>query len=251
MRPFRPLPAVIAASSLVLASCATMSADQCAAADWSALGVRDGERGENLKQADKREEACAKAGVAMDRTAYLAGRGQGLATYCTPQNGFEVGKVNGRYDGACADHNEPAFVRAHEQGMALASYKAAVATAQSRMGDAAGEIADISAQIDGYASGAIEFEAENHNEKVLNMWARRNYLQNVALPYWRNAVREGERVIDRYDQRGVYGGFDPAELAASAPSGPPPYTGPTEQDAREMVAEVFSSAAARARQSGQ
>ncbi|MDZ4761140.1 MAG: DUF2799 domain-containing protein [Alphaproteobacteria bacterium] len=230
-----------------LSGCATMSADQCASADWSALGMKDGNSGETLKMADNREAACAKAGVTIDRVAYTSGRSQGLVKYCTPAHAFEIGSVNGRYDGVCVDHNETDFLVSYKQGMALAEYKSGVATARSRVSDAAVEIASITEAIDGYASGATEFEAENHNEKVLLMWSKRKYLQNEVIPFWQAEVRRGEKVLDRFDQRGVYG-FDVAELAASKDRRPRPYVGPTEQEAREMFSEVFANAASKLRQ---
>jgi hypothetical protein len=236
---------VLFAAAAVLSACATMSADQCATADWSAIGLKDGANGENMSMADRREKDCAKASIVMDRVAYMASREQGLAQYCTPQNAYEIGKVFGRYDGVCANHNETEFLYAHSQGTALAGYKAAIADARSKLSDATVEVASISETIDGYSNGSIEFEAEGHNEKVLAIWSKRKYLSTVAIPYWQAEIKKGERVIDRYDQRGQYGGFDPAELAASQPNGPRPYTGPTEQDAREMVAEVFRDAAAK------
>ena len=236
---------LLIAAAAVAAGCATMSAEQCASADWSAIGLKDGTNGETMKMADSREAACAKANVTMDRIAYSSGREQGLVTYCTPQHAFEIGKVNGRYDGVCADHGEKEFVYAHNQGLALAGYKAAIAEAKTKLSDATLEVASINETIDGYSNGSIPFEAEGHNEKLLAIWSKRKYLQTVAIPYWQAEIKKGEKVIDRYDQRNQFGGFDPAELRASQPQGPRAYGGPTEQDAREMVAEVFRNAAAK------
>lgn len=229
------------------ASCATMSPEQCASADWGAVGQSDGASGEALTKAEKRGSACAKGGVTLDREAYLSGRERGLAQYCTPYNAFEIGKVYGRYDGVCTNHDETAFLAAYEQGQALAGMRTSAADAERKVGEAAVEIAQITETIDGYSSGAIAFEAENHNEKVLHLWSRRKYLLTEVIPYWKREQSRVARLLDRYDQRGVYGGFDPDEVAAASAKGPRPYAGPTEQDAREMVADVFAGVAAKAR----
>ena len=68
----------LVAAVIVLQGCATMSVDECATADWRAIGYEDGTRGETLAKAQKREAACSKHGYAMDQLAYGHGRSEGL-----------------------------------------------------------------------------------------------------------------------------------------------------------------------------
>ena len=66
---------------IALTGCATMSADQCATADWHALGFEDGSKGETLVKAERRGNACADHGYAMNRAVEDKGRHGGLGRY--------------------------------------------------------------------------------------------------------------------------------------------------------------------------
>ena len=70
-----------------------------------------------------------------------ANHDQGLAQYCTRHNGFEVGRSNGSYEGACATLNERAFLEGYRKGQAL--YEA-----RSRLSDVEAEISQIDEQRD-------------------------------------------------------------------------------------------------------
>lgn len=87
--------------SLLLCSCATMTPEQCKVADWRDVGLRDGLNGETLTRLNQRAEDCQKAGVAINRPAYLAGRDAGLHTYCRLENAVPLGLKGGSYHGVC------------------------------------------------------------------------------------------------------------------------------------------------------
>lgn len=73
---------------LVLAACASLSEDQCLAGDWTGIGYADGANGRGPDYIERHQKACAKVGVTPDVTAWLAGRSQGLALYCTPAKAY-------------------------------------------------------------------------------------------------------------------------------------------------------------------
>ena len=99
-----------------LSGCATMSGDECLTSDWEAIGYEDGARGYTSEQLGARRKACAKHGVTPDFAAYQRGREQGLAEYCQPGRGFNVGSSGGRYYGVCSAHNEADFLDAYNAG---------------------------------------------------------------------------------------------------------------------------------------
>ena len=102
---------------LLLASCATLSPEQCQNADWRQIGYADGANGFPASRIQDHASACAKAGARPDMEAYLSGRMDGLISYCQPENGFDVGR-RGAADNAgdCAPHVRAAFLQNYRQG---------------------------------------------------------------------------------------------------------------------------------------
>ncbi|MEM1364702.1 MAG: DUF2799 domain-containing protein, partial [Pseudomonadota bacterium] len=76
----------------ILAACQTISEEECAVANWSDLGQRDGQAGYPASRIERHAKACAKAGIAVDSQAYLASHSVGIRSYCTPSNGLSVGR---------------------------------------------------------------------------------------------------------------------------------------------------------------
>jgi hypothetical protein len=113
----RPMPLTILL--LALGGCAGMDSDECRTADWRAIGYEDGVQGQSAAYFGTRRKACAKHGVSADFEAYLAGRAEGVAHFCRPQNGYHLG-AQGRPDpGVCPVVLEAAFVAAHADGWGL------------------------------------------------------------------------------------------------------------------------------------
>ncbi|MGH1422805.1 MAG: DUF2799 domain-containing protein [Hyphomonas sp.] len=73
---------------LTMAACASSgpkyNADQCASIDWHAMGVADGQKGENPTALNDEISQCSAFGVSVDKEQYNAGREEGLKTYCQP-----------------------------------------------------------------------------------------------------------------------------------------------------------------------
>ncbi len=85
-----------------LTGCATLTADQCRVADWRALGVEDGALGHGESRFVEYVKDCTDAGVTPDRSAWEAGRTEGLKQFCTPNGAYSAG-VDGRpFRGQCA-----------------------------------------------------------------------------------------------------------------------------------------------------
>ena len=104
---------------IVLCGCAGMDAKECRTADWRAIGYEDGVQGQSAAYFGTRRKACAEHGITADFDAYLAGRAEGVAHFCRPQNGYNLG-VNGQpYSGVCPIELEEAFLAAHADGYGL------------------------------------------------------------------------------------------------------------------------------------
>lgn len=87
--------------SLTLVACATMNANECSVANWYEIGYEEGSRGYHPNRFTKHRKACAKHGFAANFSEYKAGHGKGVRTYCTPQQGYRLGKINSGFPSIC------------------------------------------------------------------------------------------------------------------------------------------------------
>ncbi len=129
-----------AAAFLALAACSTMSEEDCANADWTALGERDGRYGEASSKYDQRREQCAKYGLAGSADDYDRGRDRGLRSYCTPEAGFDAGRNGRAYNNVCPPETEAVFLAEYRIGKQLYDLNAEVRRAQEAYDSALNQI---------------------------------------------------------------------------------------------------------------
>jgi hypothetical protein len=114
------MPALRIASSVVLLSlvcgCATLDKNECLRADWYAIGLEDGARGLPLERAGDHRRACAEHGVTPKIEPYLAGRNEGLKSYCTYEKGYSVGRAGQSNSGACPAATGASFSAGFQRG---------------------------------------------------------------------------------------------------------------------------------------
>lgn len=118
-------------ASTVLGSCATMSAEECMAGDWSGRGFSDGAAGYAQSRLGEHAEACSKHGITPDDAAYRAGWAQGVLRYCTLPNGFAQGRSGAAYNGVCPRDLERDFLPAYQDGQVVYAAEQAVSNAHS------------------------------------------------------------------------------------------------------------------------
>lgn len=106
-------------SLAALSGCAGMDAKECLAADWRAIGYEDGARGLGPDAFGERRRDCAEHGVTAEFEPYMTGRYEGLAYFCRPRNGYELGTRGYRYAGVCPGDLEADFLSAHAEGFGL------------------------------------------------------------------------------------------------------------------------------------
>lgn len=132
---------------LGLGGCATMSGDECAMSDWSAVGYEDGSRGYTTEQFSNHRKACAKHGITADFQAYQQGRNQGLVEFCQPGRGYNLGASGGRYGGVCSADLEPEFLDAYRAGNKLYMLRSYVNSANSQIYNKERELESIKNEI--------------------------------------------------------------------------------------------------------
>ena len=110
---------VIAAACALLASCASMDRGECLSANWYAIGLEDGARGQPLERLGQHRRACAEHRVAPDAERYMAGRDEGLKTFCTYERGFSHGRGGQSYAGGCPAAMAASFQSGYQLGREL------------------------------------------------------------------------------------------------------------------------------------
>ena len=205
--------AAAAGAALALGSCATMSAEQCMAGDWSGQGYADGQSGLTMSRLDEHAEACAEHGVAPDAAAYAAGRRQGLVHYCTPYKGFEVGRTGSGYAGVCPSDLEADFMPAYRDGQIVHEVEQALANARGRvdsLGDRLEELDEkiIAKQAEARAEGLTEEQRDQIRNRIAEIRRERADTERD----WRRAqdeIDEAEREVRdvRWRFRDQYGSW--------------------------------------------
>lgn len=123
---------VAACLGLLMASCATMSPQECKVANWREVGLGDGLSGQTVPHLDERIKDCRKAGVAIDLRAYHEGRELGLLSYCRLENAIPLGLSGGSYAGVCPPSIDAAFQQRFQLALAVHDLRRAVASLDDR-----------------------------------------------------------------------------------------------------------------------
>ena len=112
--------ALLLLATLGAAACTTLTVEQrtaaCQATDWAEFGRNDDILGVAEGERTKQFADCAGLGYPADIAAYQAGRTEGLASYCTLENGYEAGYAGRRYRDVCPPELEIAFLQGYRQG---------------------------------------------------------------------------------------------------------------------------------------
>lgn len=114
-----------------LSGCASMSAEECMAMDWMAIGYEDGSRGYTADRLGSHRKSCGKHGVTPEFAAYQQGHAQGVEDFCQPGRAFKHGEHGAYYSGVCPAVLEPAFLEAYNAGHKLYSLRSSLNAANS------------------------------------------------------------------------------------------------------------------------
>jgi len=100
-----------------LGGCASMSKNECLAANWEDVGIRDGADGRPEEYLIQHSKACAKVNIVPDRGAWSHGREQGLDRFCVPYRAYQLGENGYGFDVAiCRNYDQDRLFSAYEKG---------------------------------------------------------------------------------------------------------------------------------------
>ncbi|MEM7215790.1 MAG: DUF2799 domain-containing protein [Pseudomonadota bacterium] len=103
---------------LLLASCQTLSKEECIAADWRVIGEQDGAAGYAPQQRfGDHAKSCEKAGVVPNQSLWNEGYQLGLRRFCTPLSGLAHGQKGGQYQNVCPTELAGGFVSGYSLGL--------------------------------------------------------------------------------------------------------------------------------------
>lgn len=87
----------------LLSGCASMSPEECKTADWYKVGYQNGLNGNAPSIINSYTKDCNEAGVTPNRTQWKKGFDNGTIIYCSPDNGYTVGREGREYYGVCSN----------------------------------------------------------------------------------------------------------------------------------------------------
>ena len=131
------MPALRTASSVALlvlvAGCATLDKNECLRADWYAVGLEDGARGQAVERLGNHRRACAEHGITPQTERYIAGRAEGLKSYCTYERGVSVGRSGQGYSAVCPEGLAGRFSAGYQLGKEIHDLRRRLDTVQEQI----------------------------------------------------------------------------------------------------------------------
>ncbi|MBT9445384.1 MAG: DUF2799 domain-containing protein [Hyphomonadaceae bacterium] len=178
---------LIGLGAAALAACETiggpaMSPAQCSVADWKALGYQDGAEGRVPERFVSRQQACIAVGYGADQEAYMAGRRDGLWTWCQPDRAFRLGLDGNSYNGVCPPELDGMFRDAHAEGYRAHTVVSALQSVESTITSLRSERDDLEHKIQanqlGLERSATEEERQRHRGELDRLYGERRQVEN-------------------------------------------------------------------------
>lgn len=196
--------AAAACAAIGLAACETMSAEECAAADWRALGFHDAAQTGSDRFAS-RSESCAEKGFAADYNAYQTGIQEGLYEFCQPNRAFYFARNGGSFNGTCPGELQEDFSYAFADGQRVNYAEAALSAAESEVSRLENERdrldEDIRSRERTIANSETTREAREQAERELDQFRRRRRDINDDIRVAQARIPDARRALDniRYE----------------------------------------------------
>jgi hypothetical protein len=134
---------------LVLSACASISDEECLAADWYSIGVEDGSKGYPMSRIGYYRKDCAEVGVAPDAEQYGEGRMVGLESYCTYERGYAKGKRGAGKNAVCPPGPlEAEFAQGYDAGRYIYEVNQNIKSLERALADVRLEVEDVRADLD-------------------------------------------------------------------------------------------------------
>ncbi len=101
-----------------LSGCQTITKFKCNTKNWNKVGQKDGAAGKLAGRTFAQyDDECSASGADIDKSIYLAGYQEGLATFCTMENGIAQAEEGYENNNLCATSFGSAFDDGFTQGL--------------------------------------------------------------------------------------------------------------------------------------
>jgi hypothetical protein len=192
----------------VLSGCASMDREECMVADWRAIGFEDGAKGHALSYLGNHRKACAEYGVTPDMERYEQGRLAGLQEYCTPINGFKLGKAGDQLNPVCKPPFADEFKQAWSQGIEIFNANTELRKSERVLNKHQKYMSTLQQQIDDTEAELIKDGISSKRRKSLleelkALGAEREDAES-ELSYLRDKVDENRDYLEQIESRYQY-----------------------------------------------
>lgn len=150
---------LLAVGLFALGGCAAVTKEQCVAGDWSELGEAHASVGKPTSHLDDVVKSCGKHGITPDTRAYLSGWHRGVQNYCTPLNGFTLGKQYKTRSEICPPQLASGFEHGYQLGFVIW-------TAENRVDEARSEVRSLQDRLDRLEDELADHDCKSKNKKA-------------------------------------------------------------------------------------
>jgi hypothetical protein len=141
--------------------CSGLSKSDCTNTNWKEKGVVDGTSGQAAEKILKTEKVCSKKGAEFPITEYKNGWLEGIAVYCSPQNGFKLSSEGKKVDVEnCPIEFRPALLQNIKLGQEFAGVESKIKSLEKDKSSMKEEKQDVKEKI-----SKIESELNTLKEK--------------------------------------------------------------------------------------
>ncbi|WP_373236034.1 DUF2799 domain-containing protein [Cohaesibacter celericrescens] len=131
--------------STLLTGCASLTEDECAVGEWARIGANDAAQGLKASRLTDHKKACERYNIEPDQTTYMEGYRRGLVAYCTPTNGFNVGRNGYTYRTICPRDTETDFLSGYKRGTTLHNIETSIAQVRDSLREVRTQIGELRA----------------------------------------------------------------------------------------------------------
>ena len=183
--------AAVAVSVALLNGCASMNQDECLNASWQLIGFEDALAGRTMARIGDHRKACAKYNIVPEQEQYQRGFDEGLVSFCTPANAYEVGRRGRSYHNQCPGQLNTTFLEYYNQGKHRRSLSNAIKGYTSSIDRNLKKIEDLEKDIARKEARVISDES-NIEERVRLINEIKQHKEEIGT--LRANIRESERL---------------------------------------------------------
>jgi len=155
---------------MLLASCASLSEDECRTGDWQGIGYRDGTQGAATDRFQAHVKACTGVGVQPVLDEWLEGRNAGLPVYCSTANAYRLGRNGGHLKAVCPAADADALRKAYRTGERYYQLTREIRALQHELSD----VLDALVGADDATAAILKNHVARINSEIFLLRTRRN-----------------------------------------------------------------------------